>query len=216
MRFDQTDEISGERGQSRCRPIESDLRPEEGRPATQAMLVRSGVQHLAAAPAGAAVRREWWTRLLHPAHGGRGGPEDDMAEAEFEEENVECEKYDGEKMPQDIRRCSWAWRDVSSTRDDHHSEDEVENDQKSEDEVGNPDDEDCRHVGRRQRDGKQIYVMIGIATRRSTCGSTRRVHERVVPSGEREVREEVLEREVTSGVAQRTEEEDQQQLVCHA
>mmetsp|Transcript_37802 Transcript_37802/g.121564 ORF Transcript_37802/g.121564 Transcript_37802/m.121564 type:complete len:171 (-) Transcript_37802:859-1371(-) len=170
------------------------------------MLVRSGVQHLAAAPAGAAVRREWWTRLLHPAHGGRGGPEDDMAEAEFEEENVECEKYDGEKMPQDIRRCSWAWRDVSSTRDDQHSDDEV----------GNPDDEDCRHVGRRQRDGKQTHVMIGIATRRSTCGSTRRVHERVVPSGEREVREEVLEREVTSGVAQRTEEEDQQQLVCHA
>jgi len=52
----------------------------------------------------------------------RGGPEDDMVETELEEENVDREKYDGEKMPQDIRRCSWAWRDVSSTRDDQHNE----------------------------------------------------------------------------------------------
>mmetsp|Transcript_173654 Transcript_173654/g.551303 ORF Transcript_173654/g.551303 Transcript_173654/m.551303 type:complete len:103 (-) Transcript_173654:870-1178(-) len=102
MRFDQQDEISGEGGQSRCRPAESDLRPEGGRPAVQAMLVRSAAQHLAAAPAGATVRREWWTRFLHPAHSGRGDPEDDIAEAKLEEENVNCEKYNGEEMPQDI------------------------------------------------------------------------------------------------------------------
>jgi len=69
-----------ERGQSRCRPVESYLRPKRGRHAMQAMLVRSAAQHLAAAPAGATVRQEWWTRFPHPAHDGRGDPKDDMAE----------------------------------------------------------------------------------------------------------------------------------------
>jgi len=64
--------------------------------------VRSGVQHLAAAPAGATLRQEWRTRFLHPAHDGRGDSEDDTAEAKLEDENVDCEKYDSEKMPQDI------------------------------------------------------------------------------------------------------------------